>query len=367
MSNFPTALDSLSNPSAWDSQLTTSHSSQHTDLNNIVEALEAKVWVNWSAVTTSLDYKTTRLTAKGDILTHDWTNPIKKAVGTNGYMLVADSAQATGLNWIAATSGWTVTSVSVTPANWLTWSVANPTTTPALTLGTTITGVLKGNGTAISAASAWTDYYAPWSTDVAVADGGTGVSTLTSYAPIFWGTTWTWAVQSGTVGTSGQVLTSNWAWALPTFQNRIFTWVKCTTSAAQTIYDNSLDLLNFNSEEFDTDTFHNTSSNNWRITIPSGKAGKYQIMWQYRSATSAVASNNNWFALMIFKNWASTWLAMQKNGQIVSWLCEAWLQVTWILDLSVGDYIELYVSQRNVGSNTTTTAAWQFFSAYKLD
>jgi hypothetical protein len=39
------------------------------------------------------------------------------------------------------------------------------------------TGILKGNGSAISAASQGTDYYAPSGTDVAVADGGTGAST----------------------------------------------------------------------------------------------------------------------------------------------------------------------------------------------
>lgn len=51
-----------------------------------------------------------------------------------------------------------------------------------------------------------------------VSKGGTGVATLTAYAPVFGGTTGTGAVQSGTVGTSGHVLTSNGAGALPTFQ-----------------------------------------------------------------------------------------------------------------------------------------------------
>jgi hypothetical protein len=55
----------------------------------------------------------------------------------------------------------TVTSVSVTSANGLAGTVANATTTPAITLSTSITGVLKGNGTAISAATAGTDYQAP--------------------------------------------------------------------------------------------------------------------------------------------------------------------------------------------------------------
>jgi hypothetical protein len=52
----------------------------------------------------------------------------------------------------------TVTSASVVSANGFAGTVATATTTPAITLTTTITGVLKGNGTAISAAVANTDY-----------------------------------------------------------------------------------------------------------------------------------------------------------------------------------------------------------------
>src|SRR5689334_22364457 len=54
-----------------------------------------------------------------------------------------------------------VTSVSVTTANGFAGSVATSTTTPAITLQTTITGLLKGNGSAMSAAVAGTDYVAP--------------------------------------------------------------------------------------------------------------------------------------------------------------------------------------------------------------
>jgi hypothetical protein len=85
-----------------------------------------------------------------------------------------------GASWALDTSGGgggTVTTASVVSANGFAGSVANATTTPAITLTTSITGVLKGNGTAISAATAGTDYYNPGGTDVAVADGGTGSST----------------------------------------------------------------------------------------------------------------------------------------------------------------------------------------------
>ena len=61
-------------------------------------------------------------------------------------------------NSLASSSGGgggsgTVTSVSVVSANGLAGTVATATTTPAITLSTTITGILQGNGTAISAAT----------------------------------------------------------------------------------------------------------------------------------------------------------------------------------------------------------------------
>lgn len=58
-------------------------------------------------------------------------------------------------------SAGTVTSASVVSANGFAGTVANPSTTPAITLSTTITGLLKGNGTAISAATSGTDYVIP--------------------------------------------------------------------------------------------------------------------------------------------------------------------------------------------------------------
>lgn len=57
------------------------------------------------------------------------------------------------------------------------------------------------------------------SNPIEVAKGGTGVATLTAYAVICGGTTGTGAIQSiASVGSAGQVLTSNGAGALPTFQ-----------------------------------------------------------------------------------------------------------------------------------------------------
>lgn len=66
-----------------------------------------------------------------------------------------------GTVWVELGSGGgSVTSVSVVSANGFAGSVATSTTTPAITVTTTITGVLKGNGTAISAGVSGTDYSA---------------------------------------------------------------------------------------------------------------------------------------------------------------------------------------------------------------
>ena len=64
-----------------------------------------------------------------------------------------------------------------------------------------------------------------------VAGGGTGDTSFTAYTPICGGTTTTGALQSvASIGTSGQVLTSNGAAALPSFKNG--GWVFISTQTA---------------------------------------------------------------------------------------------------------------------------------------
>jgi hypothetical protein len=77
---------------------------------------------------------------------------------------------STGWRIINAAGGGsgTVTTVSVASANGFAGTVANATTTPAITISTTVTGLLKGNGTAISAATAGTDYLTPADEDYSV-------------------------------------------------------------------------------------------------------------------------------------------------------------------------------------------------------
>jgi len=88
-------------------------------------------------------------------------NTLTKATLTAGTnVTITNGAGAITINATDAFVG-TVTSVSVVSANGFAGTVANPTTTPAITLSTSVTGLVKGNGTTLSAAVAATDYVAP--------------------------------------------------------------------------------------------------------------------------------------------------------------------------------------------------------------
>lgn len=74
-----------------------------------------------------------------------------------GATIITSNVDAT----VTVSGSGTVTSASIVSANGFAGTVATSTTTPAITLSTSVTGVLKGNGTAMSAAVSNTDYQAP--------------------------------------------------------------------------------------------------------------------------------------------------------------------------------------------------------------
>lgn len=334
MINFPSSLDSLSNPTWTDKQDIIPHSSQHSNANDAIEALEAKVGINGSTDPSSLDYKITQLnplTTKGDIIVRSATANARLPVGSDGQMLVADSTQTLGVKYTNPTSGGTVTTASVVSANWFTGSVANPTTTPAITLTTSVTGVLKGNGTAISSATQGTDYYAPSGTDVSVADGGTGVSSLTAYAPIFGGTSGTGAVQSGTVGSAGQVLTSNGSGAFATFQSIPWAWnllqtIPVTWGLASTINTGTLTSYNYYGVVYNFDS-SNTSTLIW-MQINSYTATTYTTLLNSNASNSIVVWS--WWFNLGTPAWSTLFweftIVAKWSKKFVIW---SWMSLNW--------------------------------------
>jgi len=99
------------------------------------------------------------------------------AQGTAGQVLTSAGTGATP-TWATPTTG-TVTAVSVVSANGLAGTSSGG-ATPALTLSTTVTGLLKGNGTAISAATSGTDYAPATSgTSILYGNGSGGFNNVT--------------------------------------------------------------------------------------------------------------------------------------------------------------------------------------------
>lgn len=103
--NFPTSLDALTNPSSGDALNSPSHAGQHADANDAIEALQAKVGVNNSAVTTSIDYRLRFMTAPVLIAPEErWDISATAATGTVNVNIASGSAKYYTTN---ATANWT--------------------------------------------------------------------------------------------------------------------------------------------------------------------------------------------------------------------------------------------------------------------
>jgi len=118
-----------------------------------------------SGYLTSTDWNTFNGKGSGTVTSVTGTAPVVSSGGaTPAISMAAASASANGYltstDWSTFNNkgSGTVTTVSVVSANGFAGTVATATTTPAITLTTSVTGLLKGNGTAISAAVANTDY-----------------------------------------------------------------------------------------------------------------------------------------------------------------------------------------------------------------
>jgi hypothetical protein len=109
-------------------------------------------------------------------------NSILYGNGSGGFsnVTVGSGLQFSGGTLASIAGGGSVTTVSVVSANGFAGSVANASSTPAITLSTSVTGLLKGNGTAISAATSGTDYAPATSgTSILYGDGAGGFSGVT--------------------------------------------------------------------------------------------------------------------------------------------------------------------------------------------
>jgi hypothetical protein len=88
------------------------------------------------------------------------------------------------------------------------------------------------------------------------------------------------------VGTNGQILTADstaatgLAWTTIA-SGSTFAGCRLFKDAGQTIADATQTAVTFNQETYDTNTYHDNSTNTSRITIPAGKAGYYLFICKW--------------------------------------------------------------------------------------
>lgn len=121
MADFPTSLDTLTNPTATDTLDSPDHATQHSDVNDIAEALEVKVGIDSSADTSSHDYKLQNITgadkavgaASPAITTPKITTAISDSAGNE---VMETPATSSAVNHIKVTNSATGVNPSIEAA-----------------------------------------------------------------------------------------------------------------------------------------------------------------------------------------------------------------------------------------------------------
>lgn len=146
------------------------------------------------------------------------------------------------------------------------------------------------------------------------------------------------------VGANNTVLTADSStatglkWATPAAPS--FVGCSLTKSGNQSINDSTYTAITFDTELFDTDAFHSTVTNTARITIPSGKGGKYLFV-----ATSDIAANTTGIRQAGF--WKNGSIQKGQVALSAASAGETKITVSAIYDLVATDYIEFYVYQNS--------------------
>lgn len=116
-------------------------------------------------------------------------------------------------------------------------------------------------------------------------------------------------------------------------------------SSSQSIATATATAIQFNAETFDTDSFHDNVTNNTRVTIPSGKGGKYLFTAWANLETNATGYRN----LELLKNSTTltgSWsIGFTPNASGYAGICGA-----VVINLTAGDYMEVLYTQTS-GSN----------------
>lgn len=131
-------------------------------------------------------------------------------------------------------------------------------------------------------------------------------------------------------------------------------------NAATSMTQNTFVKMAFNAEDFDTNSDYDATTN-YRFTCSI--AGNYQI--NLLATLSAISDEKNWI-VAIYKNGS---LFKQNGGQIngSGGAAEIASDMSVVVNLAVGDYLEAYGYNTDVAQVLSTTTAKSNFSGFKID
>jgi len=146
------------------------------------------------------------------------------------------------------------------------------------------------------------------------------------------------------VGTNGQVLTADstaatglkWATAA---SGSTFVGCSVKRAANKTLTNSTTTKVDWDSENFDTNGFHDNATNNTRLTVPTGQSGYYLITWNAVFEANVTGYRSS----QIKKNNGSP----LGTGVITGLTTYSPAQNQLVLNLADGDYIELEVFQNS--------------------
>lgn len=160
---------------------------------------------------------------------------------------------------------------------------------------------------------------------------------------------------------SGGVTFSNTVSSSSTFTSSGQNRVKCyITTTNQSISDSTVTALNMTAESYDVGGNHDNSTNNQRITIPTGASG----VWTFSGHVTFAANNTGRRELALFKNGSQVSIEKEFSPDGTE---QTTLNIYYEDQVSVNDYYELKVYQSSGGSlNVIAGESSTFFCGKKV-
>jgi hypothetical protein len=113
-------------------------------------------------------------------------------------------------------------------------------------------------------------------------------------------------------------------------------WARVRKSANQTITSATDTAVTWDTEDADTDAFHDTVTNNTRMTIPAGQGGRYLLELSLRLSTLSSGQRNG----SIKKNGTTVLAGATVPG--ISGV-NTFINCTCVVNLAAGDYVEGFI------------------------